>query len=146
MELESQLIINPYHKPHPIKLDQLLIVWIKFIIPSSFKLGMSYFRINSNILNQSIKCFFDLFGSCFRINSKSHMQYILECLLILITRPVNLTIFDYELLFHVLYNVGFCLFRIVFGGKEEKRKYHVHRTLFLGLSGPNSDLLKLLTP
>ena len=35
MELENQSAINPLHKSRPIKLDQLSIAWIKFIMPSS---------------------------------------------------------------------------------------------------------------
>ena len=35
MELESKLAIDPRHKLCPIKLDQPLIAWIKFITPSS---------------------------------------------------------------------------------------------------------------
>ena len=35
MELESQSVINSRHKSRPIKLDQPLIAWIKFITPSS---------------------------------------------------------------------------------------------------------------
>ena len=35
MGLESQLAIDPRHKSRPIKADQPLIVWIKFITPSS---------------------------------------------------------------------------------------------------------------
>ena len=36
MMLESQSAINPHHKLRPIKPDQPLIAWIKFITPSSF--------------------------------------------------------------------------------------------------------------
>ena len=36
MMLESQSAINPHHKLRPIKPDQPLIDWIKFITPSSF--------------------------------------------------------------------------------------------------------------
>ena len=35
MELENQSTINPLHKSRPIKPDQPLIAWIKFITPSS---------------------------------------------------------------------------------------------------------------
>ena len=35
MGLESQSAINPRHKLHPIKANQPLIAWIKFITPSS---------------------------------------------------------------------------------------------------------------
>ena len=35
MGLESQSAINPRHKSRPIKADQPLIAWIKFITPSS---------------------------------------------------------------------------------------------------------------
>ena len=35
MGLESQSVINPRHKSCPIKADQPLITWIKFITPSS---------------------------------------------------------------------------------------------------------------
>ena len=48
------------------------------------KLGMSCVRINSNLLNQPIKCFFDLLGSCFSNRPNWNMQWILECFVILI--------------------------------------------------------------
>ena len=35
MEAESQSAIDPRHKSRPIKLDQPLIAWIKYITPSS---------------------------------------------------------------------------------------------------------------
>ena len=48
------------------------------------KLGMFCVRINPNLLNWPIKCFFDLFRSCFSNRPNWNMQWILECLLILI--------------------------------------------------------------
>ena len=77
MGLESQSAINPRHKSRPIKADQPSIAWAK--------LGMSHVRISPNLLNQPIKCFFDLLGSCSGNRPKWNMQWILECMLILIT-------------------------------------------------------------
>ena len=45
---------------------------------------MSRVRISPNLLNQPIKCFFDLLGTCFGNRPNWNMQWILECLLILI--------------------------------------------------------------
>ena len=46
---------------------------------------MSRIWISLNLLNQPIKCFFDLLRSCFSNKPNWNMQWILECLLILIT-------------------------------------------------------------
>ena len=64
---------------------------------------MSHVRINPNLLNQLIKCFFDLLGSCFSNSPNWNMQWILECFVILISMAwpkdswieINLTFFDF---------------------------------------------------
>ena len=94
MGLESQSTINPRYKLRQIKPNQPSIDWIKFITPSS-SFGPSLecpalesaqiSWISPNLLNQPIKCFFDLLGSYFSNRSNWNMQWILECLVILIT-------------------------------------------------------------
>ena len=51
---------------------------------------MSYVRINPNLLYQPIKCFFDLVGSCFTNRPNWNMQWILQCLLILINVDIKI--------------------------------------------------------
>ena len=90
MGLESQSAVNPCHKSHPIKADQPSIAWIKFITPSSSfgpSLECPVLESAQNLLNQPIKCFFDLLGSCFSNRPNWNMQWILECFVMLIIPP-----------------------------------------------------------
>ena len=64
-------------------LNSLDLIYYTFIFFWA-KLGMFCVRISPNLLNQPIKCFFDLLRSCFSNRPNWNMQWILECLLILI--------------------------------------------------------------
>ena len=85
MEAENQSVINLRHKSRPIKLDQPQQLGLNLLL-LHLSLGQAW-----NVLhqNQPIKCFFDLLGSCFSNRPNWNMQWIFECLLILINDQVK---------------------------------------------------------